>query len=81
MKESFYAKSNWLATSDLELCSFIFSVKCGEMRKGMLCIWHCCGSSWPPWMDIGKAGTPINANQIENREYEARSQINRIKTS
>lgn len=29
----------------------------------------------------GKAGTPINANQIESREYEAYSQIKRIKAS
>lgn len=30
---------------------------------------------------IGKPGTPINANQIESREYEAYSQIKRIKAS
>lgn len=29
----------------------------------------------------GKPGTPINANQIESREYEAYSQIKRIKAS
>lgn len=29
----------------------------------------------------GNPGTPINANQIESREYEAYSQIKRIKAS
>lgn len=33
------------------------------------------------YSDIERASTPINANQIESLEYEARSQINRIKAS
>lgn len=39
------------------------------------------GGTAGPGRLSGKAGTPINANQIESREYEAYSQINRIKAS